>query len=108
MKKEVEEESRGRSGPRSKYSDEFRRDAVAMVLDQGHSIAGTARRLEVVSSQMLGRWVQQERIERGDRDGLTVDERDELVRLRRENSRLVMERDLLKRATAFWVKEATP
>ena len=56
----------------------------------------------------LGNWVNQERIERGDRDGLTVDERSELAELRAENAQLRMERDLLKRSLAFWVKESTP
>ena len=56
----------------------------------------------------LGNWVNQERIERGDRDGLTVDERSELAELRAENAQLRMERDLLKRSMAFWVKESTP
>ena len=102
-----QEQVRGRQGRPSKYTEEFRRDAVAMVLDEEQSIAEVSRRLGVVSPQSLGKWVRQERIERGEREGLTRSERDELVVLRRENRRLVMERDLLKRATAFWVKEAT-
>lgn len=106
--KEEREKSRGRQGRSSKHTEEFCRDAVAMVLDEGNSIAEVARRLGVVSETSLGKWVRQERIERGERDGLTRSERDELVELRRENRRLTMERDLLKRATAFWVKEATP
>lgn len=105
--REVQEKVRGRQGRPSKHTAEFRRDAVGMVLDEGHTVAETSRRLGVVSEQLLGRWVRQERVERGERDGLTVSERDELVELRRENRRLTMERDLLKRATAFWVKEAT-
>ena len=99
---------RRRQGRPSKHTVEFRRDAVAMVLDESQSIAEVAKRLGVVSGQTLGKWVRQERIERGERDGLTLSERDELVELRQENRRLTMERDLLKRATAFWVKEATP
>jgi transposase len=54
----------------------------------------------------LGNWVRQARIDRGERAGLTTSERAELAELRRENARLRMERDLLKRATAFWVKES--
>lgn len=55
----------------------------------------------------LGNWVRLERIERGERDGMTVDERAELGGLRAENAQLRMERDLLKRSMAFWVKEST-
>jgi transposase len=56
----------------------------------------------------LGNWVAAERIERGERDGLSADERSELADLRAENAQLRMERDLLKRSMAFWVKESTP
>ncbi len=54
----------------------------------------------------MGNWVRQARIDRGERAGVSTSERQELVELRRENARLRMERDLLKRATAFWVKES--
>ncbi len=54
----------------------------------------------------LGNWVRQARVDRGEREGLTTEEKAELARLRKENARLRMERDLLKRATAFWVKES--
>jgi transposase len=49
--------------------------------------------------------VRQEKIDRGETEGLTSDEREELARLRREVKRLSVERELLKRAVAFWVKE---
>ena len=90
---------------RRRFTSEFRRDAVAMVLDEGYSIAETARRVDV-GAGTLGNWVRQERTDRGERAGLTTSEKAELVELRRENARLRMERDLLKRATAFWVKES--
>jgi len=54
----------------------------------------------------LGNWVAQARTDRGERSGLTTSEKAELAELRKENARLRMERDLLKRATAFWVKES--
>ena len=63
-----------------------------------------ARELGVVE-QTLGNWVRQERIDRGEREGTTTEVREENVRLRREVKRLTMERDLLKRSVAFWVKE---
>ena len=94
-------------GRPSKFPPEFRRDAVAMVLDEGRPIAEVARSLGVHAGT-LGNWVGQERVERGERDGLTVDERGELAELRAENATLRMERDLLKRSMAFWVKESTP
>ena len=55
----------------------------------------------------LGNWVRQDRVDRGEREGLTSDERARLRELERENARLRMERDLLKRATAFWVRESS-
>jgi transposase len=97
---------KSRGGRPSKYAPEFRRDAVAMVLDEGRSIADVARSLGV-NEGTLGNWVNKERIERGERDGLTVDERAELAELRAENAQLRMERDLLKRSMAFWVKETS-
>ena len=53
----------------------------------------------------LGNWVRQARVDRGEREGVTTSERAELAELRRENLRLRQERELLKRATAFWVRE---
>ncbi len=90
---------------RRSFTDEFRRDAVAMVLDEGHSQVDVARRLGV-NAGTLGNWVRQARVDRGERAGLTTSEKAELAELRKENARLRMERDLLKRATAFWVKES--
>ena len=101
-----------RSGPvlppgrvRRSFPKEFKADAVALVLDEGRSIASVARSLGIGESN-LGNWVRQARVDRGEREGLTTTERAELARLRRENAQLRMERDLLKRATAFWVKES--
>ena len=95
-----------RGGPaRPRFTAEFKADAVAMVVDGERSIVEVAKALGLVE-QTLGNWVRQARVDRGERAGLTTDERAELVRLRRENAQLTMERDLLKRATAFWVKES--
>ncbi|MEI6622923.1 MAG: transposase [Actinomycetes bacterium] len=93
------------AGSRPRYSPEFKADAVAMVIDGDRTISDVAKSLGLVD-QTLGNWVRQARIDRGERAGLTTDERAELTRLRRENAQLSMERDLLKRATAFWVQES--
>jgi transposase len=90
---------------RRSFTDEFKRDAVALVLDEDRTVVDVARSLGV-GEGTLGNWVRQARIDRGERAGLTTSEKTELAELRRENARLGMERDLLKRATAFWVKES--
>jgi transposase len=99
----VMEEQRPRS--RRSFTDEFKRDAVALVIDEGRRVIEVARSLGV-GEGTLGNWVRQARIDRGERAGLTTSEKTELAELRKENARLRMERDLLKRATAFWVKES--
>jgi transposase len=72
----------------------------------GRPIAQIARELGIYDST-LGNWVRQDRIDRGAQDGLTSDEQTRLRQLERENARLRMERDLLKRTVAFWVKETS-
>jgi transposase-like protein len=71
------------------------------VIDQRRKVADVARELGVVE-QTLGNWVRQERVDRGEREGLSSEEREELGKLRREVKRLTTERDLLKRSVAFW------
>ena len=93
------------SRPRRSFTAEFKRDAVALVIDDGRAIAEVAKSLGIGETN-LGNWVRQARIDRGERAGLTTSEKAELAELRKENARLRMERDLLKRATAFWVKES--
>ena len=93
----------GRS--RRSFAAEFKADAVSLVLDEGRSVASVARSLGIGATN-LGNWVRQARIDRGERDGVTTSERAELAELRRENFRLRQERELLKRATAFWVRES--
>jgi transposase len=89
---------------RPAYPDEFRREAIEL-LRAGRTPRELAESLGV-SQQTLRNWRRQDELDRDERDdGLTSDERDELRRLRRENARLMQERDLLKRAAAFFAKE---
>jgi transposase len=94
-------------GRPSKYPPEFQRDAVAMVLDEGRAIAEVGRAIGV-NEGTLGNWVAKARRERIAGVGLNDDERGELAELRAEVTQLRMERDLLKRSMAFWVKELAP
>lgn len=101
----MENQEKPAKRPRRKFSDEFKRDAVEIVNSSGKSIAQVARELGIYDST-LGSWVKQDEIDRGVRDGVTTGDREEVTELRRENARLRMERELLKRAVAFWVRES--
>jgi transposase len=89
---------------RPAYPEQFRREAIEL-LRAGRTPRELAESLGV-SQQTLRNWRRQDELDHHDRDdGLTSDEREELRRLRRENARLTQERDLLKRAAAFFAKE---
>ena len=89
---------------RPAYPESFRREAIEL-LRQGRTPAELAASLGV-SAQTLRNWRRQDQLDHGERDdGVTTDERAELARLRRENQRLRQERDLLKRAAAFFATE---
>ena len=91
---------------RRQFTAEFKRDAVELVRTTGRPIAEIARELGIYDST-LGNWVRQDRINRGEQDGLSTDDRARRRELERENTKLRMERDLLKRTVAFWVKETS-
>jgi transposase len=88
------------------WPPEFQRDAVSMVLDHGRSAADVARSLGI-NEGTLGNWVSRERKIREQTEPMNINDRAELAALRAENAELRMERDLLKRSMAFWVKEST-
>jgi transposase len=91
---------------RREFTPEFKRDAVELVRTSGRPIAEIARELGIYDST-LGNWVRQDRIDRGEQEGLTSDQQARLHQLERDNAKLRMERDLLKRTVAFWVKETS-
>ncbi len=92
---------------RRRFTKEFKAETVALVRQGTKSIGEIARDLDLVDSA-LRRWVQQAEIDegRGGEGTPTTQEKEELVRLRRENLELRMEREILKKATAFFAKES--
>ena len=86
------------------YPEEFRQRAVELARQREQSISQIAADLGIAQSA-LHRWVRQADIDEGQRDGLTTEERAELVRLRRANRVLAMENEILKRAAAFFARE---
>lgn len=89
--------------PRQSYTSEFKEDAVSLVLKQGYKLRDAAERLGI-SSSALGKWVQAKKNASVD-TGLSFSEREELLVLRKENKRLLQEREILKKAAAFFAKE---
>jgi transposase len=89
------------------YPPEFKIEAVQLVQQGERSVARIASDLGV-SEQTVRNWVKRIEIDRGVRAGLTTEERDELRRLRRENRILTQERDIRKKAAAFFARESKP
>jgi transposase len=89
---------------RKQYDEAFKRDAVALATEQGHKVTDAARRLGI-NPNLIHRWKQEfEQEATGAR--FTADEREELTRLRRENRQLLMETEILKKATAYFAKHS--
>jgi len=103
----MEKDGSRKRRPRRNFTDEFKAGAVRLVLDEGRTAARVARDLDLTASA-LGGWVKQAKADRSHgKTGLTTEERAELARLRKEVRELRMERDLLKKAAAFFAREST-
>ena len=89
---------------RPPYPVEFRAEAVRLVRETGKPSTEIARDLGVCV-ETLRSWIKRQEIDAGEREGLTTAEREELRRLRRDNRVLREEREILKKAAAFFAKE---
>jgi transposase len=87
------------------YPLEFRREAVELLRRSGKSVPQLAAELGV-SPQSLRNWSRQIDVDEGRANGLSSDEREELRRLRRELRTVTEEREILKKAAAFFAKES--
>jgi transposase len=90
--------------PRRSFTTEFKAEVVALVRQRGNTAASVARDLDLTETAVR-EWVKQADVDDGACDGLTTAERAELAELRKEVRVLREERDILKRATAFFAKE---
>jgi transposase len=102
----METEQKRLKRARRRFSDEFKAGAVGLVLKEGKSINRVAAELDLTPSS-LSRWVEQARADQGksQRGTLTSEEKEELTRLRKEVRELRLEREILKKAAAFFAKE---
>ena len=91
---------------RRNFEPEFKEEAVRLVLEEGRSVSSVAKSLDIYPSS-LGDWVKQARTDRGDggAEAMKTADLEEIRRLRKENRQLRMEREILKKAAAFFVKE---
>jgi transposase-like protein len=91
---------------RRAFTKAFKEQTVQLVRDSGKSVGAVARDLDLTETALRS-WLRQAGIDagRGAAGVLTTGEREELARLRRENRTLRMERDILKKATAFFARE---
>ena len=91
--------------PRRRFDDDFKAQAVRLVLDEGKSVGSVARDLDLTETA-LREWVNRARADRTNgKTGLTTAEREELARLRKEVRILREEREILRKAAAFFANE---
>jgi transposase len=93
---------------RQRYTPEFKKDAVDLVVKHGYNCAEAARRLGINPNNIV-RWVRQYRDQQNAAESGTASPKElqaEIQRLRKENKRLQMEREILKKAAAFFAKES--
>jgi transposase len=91
--------------PRRRFDDDFKQQAVRLVLDEGKTVGAVARDLDLTETALRG-WVKRAQADHTNgRTGLTTAEREELARLRKENRQLRLEREILKNAAAFFASE---
>ena len=94
--------------PRAKYTLEFKQDAARLVNEKGYTHQQVVEHLGV-SLSAIGRWSRAERVPTAQSSGknttLSLADQTELIRLRRENEQLRMEREIIKKAAVFFAKE---
>jgi len=90
--------------PRRSFTPEFKADIVERCRRGDRTVGQVARDFDLTETAVR-EWVRQAEVDAGGRDGITTDERRELSDLRRENRRLKEDVEILRRATAFFVKE---
>ncbi|MFE0151802.1 transposase [Nonomuraea sp. NPDC059007] len=90
--------------PRRSFTPEFKAEIVELCQRGDRSVGQVAKDFDLTETAVR-QWVRQAEVNNGQRDGLTSSEREELAALRRENRRLRQDVDVLKRATAFFVRE---
>ncbi len=89
---------------RPPYPKEFKEEATRLMRSSEKPLAQISRELDV-SEQTLRNWRKQQEIDEGEREGLTTEEREELGRLRRKVKVLEQEKEVLRKATAFFARE---
>ncbi len=101
----MSEAKKGRR-PRRKFTREFKADVVKLCRSGSENVGEVAKRLDLTETAVRA-WVKQAEVDEqgGSASALTTDEKAELARVKRELKRVTMERDILKKATAFFAKE---